>query len=500
MKSLALLGFCSLYIVACFAIVNFESTLSTLPNFYHEYLSQPSGRVGFTTFTFNGDFYLTGGFPNVVNDDYACNDLWSTPMLGVVNFTQVSSNLTFSSRWGFQVMEFGSNLVLVGGSPTNIRPIRPATGGPTQALTDIWVSTNAVNWAVSTLTLPYSRAGYFSANITGAWFIYGGWNAAMSGSDMQYIMTSTDGVTWTALTSGAQELPHDIQSGSSAVFDGTVYIIPGYTSDYATLYTRYYYTQDFSSWSFNTIPTVTPDIAVRAGASAVVFNNTLFFIFGFSGVPATSLTALASIYSTTDGANWQPVCNTSDPCTMNARGYVNSAVSTVNSNNHIFIFGGFTGTSYPTSMLSSYDIWHYGELNDCITNNCQYGSCLDGIMSYTCNCTAGYSGTYCGNVIDNCGNSPCSNGGTCTNKINAYNCSCAAGWSGTTCTQLIDNCANSPCSNGATCNNYVNTYNCSCASGWKGTSCQTKSSASTITVSYVLVFACALLSSFWIQQ
>ena len=35
----------------------------------------------------------------------------------------------------------------------------------------------------------------------------------------------------------------------------------------------------------------------------------------------------------------------------------------------------------------------------------------------------------------------------------------------------IDDCANSPCSNGATCIDGVDTYTCKCAAGFSGPNC-----------------------------
>ena len=35
--------------------------------------------------------------------------------------------------------------------------------------------------------------------------------------------------------------------------------------------------------------------------------------------------------------------------------------------------------------------------------------------------------------IDECGSSPCDNGGTCTDQIDSYICSCAPGYTGTHC-------------------------------------------------------------------
>ncbi|CAC5390031.1 unnamed protein product [Mytilus coruscus] len=77
-----------------------------------------------------------------------------------------------------------------------------------------------------------------------------------------------------------------------------------------------------------------------------------------------------------------------------------------------------------------------------------------------------------------CGSFPCQNAGICTvNQDGTYQCSCKTGFTGSEC-QLtgsnIDQCVQSPCSNGEQCsNNYNdNTFTCTCTSGWVGDTCQ----------------------------
>ena len=52
---------------------------------------------------------------------------------------------------------------------------------------------------------------------------------------------------------------------------------------------------------------------------------------------------------------------------------------------------------------------------------------------------------------DECGSSPCQNGGTCTDVVANYTCACPAGWYGYDCEFDFDECLSSPCQNGATC-------------------------------------------------
>ena len=60
---------------------------------------------------------------------------------------------------------------------------------------------------------------------------------------------------------------------------------------------------------------------------------------------------------------------------------------------------------------------------------------------YTCSCQAGFSGTNCDADVDECGSSPCQNGGVCTDGSDAYTCACATYFSGDDCeTEAIVQC------------------------------------------------------------
>ena len=100
------------------------------------------------------------------------------------------------------------------------------------------------------------------------------------------------------------------------------------------------------------------------------------------------------------------------------------------------------------------------------------GACIDGINSFSCNCTSGWQGIKCENGkkkncssiykhepshvvvglakiqffphddffsftldINECQSGPCQNGGTCIDGINSFSCSCVpgAGWEGSKC-------------------------------------------------------------------
>ncbi len=52
--------------------------------------------------------------------------------------------------------------------------------------------------------------------------------------------------------------------------------------------------------------------------------------------------------------------------------------------------------------------------------------------------------------------------------MNGFSCSCIPGYTGPTCASDIDECAESPCTNGGLCQDRLNDYDCSCQPGFEG--------------------------------
>lgn len=70
------------------------------------------------------------------------------------------------------------------------------------------------------------------------------------------------------------------------------------------------------------------------------------------------------------------------------------------------------------------------DIDECASNPCHYGTCKDGLASFSCQCKAGYTGRLCETNINECLSQPCQNGGTCQDSVNAYRCLCPKGTSG----------------------------------------------------------------------
>ena len=84
------------------------------------------------------------------------------------------------------------------------------------------------------------------------------------------------------------------------------------------------------------------------------------------------------------------------------------------------------------------------------------------LISNSCVCVHGFTGTNCETRIDKCGSEPCQNGGTCKDGTSAYACTCVQGFTGTNCETNIDECESEPCQNNGTCVDLVGSYSCEC--------------------------------------
>ncbi|XP_060069356.1 uncharacterized protein LOC132549433 [Ylistrum balloti] len=112
--------------------------------------------------------------------------------------------------------------------------------------------------------------------------------------------------------------------------------------------------------------------------------------------------------------------------------------------------------------------------DECLSDPCYNGgSCIDGIQSFSCVCTDGWTGPTCLIDKNECYDNPCWNGGICNNTDGSFLCNCQSGWTGDDCKTDVDECdILSPCVHG-TCINKQGAFQCVCPSTWTGALCDT---------------------------
>ncbi|XP_066587242.1 protein crumbs isoform X2 [Prorops nasuta] len=131
-------------------------------------------------------------------------------------------------------------------------------------------------------------------------------------------------------------------------------------------------------------------------------------------------------------------------------------------------------------------------INECESNPCLSGSCVDRIGSYTCECDDGYEGDHCQHDIDECKRyTPCQHG-TCIDGRADYYCNCEPDYGGKNCSVALIGCQGKACRNGGTCwpylvNETVHKFNCTCPNGFYGDVCDHVTTMSLNGNSHVLV-------------
>ncbi|XP_015514876.1 protein crumbs isoform X6 [Neodiprion lecontei] len=131
-------------------------------------------------------------------------------------------------------------------------------------------------------------------------------------------------------------------------------------------------------------------------------------------------------------------------------------------------------------------------INECESNPCVTGTCMDRIGGYKCECDDGFEGTHCQTDIDECKKyTPCEHG-TCLDGKADYSCICDPGFGGKNCSVPLIGCQGNACQNGGTCWPYLvdeteHRFNCTCPNGFHGEMCDIVTTMSLNGKSYVLV-------------
>lgn len=117
------------------------------------------------------------------------------------------------------------------------------------------------------------------------------------------------------------------------------------------------------------------------------------------------------------------------------------------------------------------------DINECDSNPCYSGLCVDKIDGYICDCEPGYEGDHCDVEINECEKfHPCVHG-TCMDRKANYFCDCEPHYGGKNCSVELTGCQTNPCANNGTCKPYLvneneHKFNCSCSNGFHGHTCE----------------------------
>ncbi|EEZ98818.2 protein crumbs [Tribolium castaneum] len=117
------------------------------------------------------------------------------------------------------------------------------------------------------------------------------------------------------------------------------------------------------------------------------------------------------------------------------------------------------------------------DINECESNPCFEGTCVDKIGGFACTCDEGFEGERCDIDINECERfKPCVYG-KCWDRRASYYCECDANYGGKNCSVGLTGCDTNPCLNSGTCKPYlidenIHRFNCSCPHGYYGQVCE----------------------------
>ncbi|KAI8484493.1 hypothetical protein Bbelb_377640 [Branchiostoma belcheri] len=74
------------------------------------------------------------------------------------------------------------------------------------------------------------------------------------------------------------------------------------------------------------------------------------------------------------------------------------------------------------------------DIDECVRNPCQHGTCVNKDGGYKCTCSPGWTGQNCQQDLNECNTNPCQHG-RCENQDGGYKCTCSAGRTGQYCHQ-----------------------------------------------------------------
>ena len=154
-------------------------------------------------------------------------------------WTELNGNAPWAARAGLHTVELGGRFYLMGGRT----PVDPATlpfpiPGASDFWADVWVSDDeGVTWEeILSSDAPghWAPRAYFQAVVNGnAMYVLGGQDFGIASNFYNDVWSSTDGVTWTELTSDAG---WEGRAGLRAVtFKDEIYIFGGSQFDDASI-------------------------------------------------------------------------------------------------------------------------------------------------------------------------------------------------------------------------------------------------------------------------
>jgi hypothetical protein len=168
---------------------------------------------------------------------------------------------------------------------------------------DVWSSADGINWVLETGSVPWAnRATQITTVFNGEMWYMGGQqidsfdNGAVGGA-YHDVYSSSDGRSWTLITSGADWSPRGLMIGS-VIYNGKMWILGGGTYDQRTYLNDVWNSSDGANW---TRMTADAPWTGRQYHDVAVFDNKIWVL---AGGTAQSEAGSTDVWYSTDGQQW----------------------------------------------------------------------------------------------------------------------------------------------------------------------------------------------------
>ena len=196
--------------------------------------------------------------------------------------------LDFRQRYALSSLVYGGKMWVIGGYDSN---------GLFQ--NDVWSSSDGVTWTPVTSAASFSgRAAMGCVVFNNAMYVIGGYSPSFGG-EQNDVWISTDGANWSPVTMTATFMPRSIFS--CVVNNGKIWLITGLSTQgkTATVYDDVWSSTDGAHW---TQAATTVAFSGRYAQTSVVYKGDLWVIGGNVGLAPF----LNDVYSSSDGVNRKP--------------------------------------------------------------------------------------------------------------------------------------------------------------------------------------------------
>lgn len=238
---------------------------------------------------FNGEFWSVGGY-NSYNGDQPSSDVWNST--NGVNWVSVTSN-QFPGRIKHTLTVYDNKMWVIGGSTYD--------SGIFRGLRDVWYSTDGITWSLVTDMAPFiSAQSHAALEFNGRLFlIRDGLNETELGNT---VWSTTDGMNWTKETSNALPNREDF---NAVVFNDEMYVLSGvlYKDGVDEYYNEVYKSADGVTWT--QVATIGIPYTERAQGQALVYDNKIWVIGGRDYTTSVG----KGLWYTENGSEWYEYTN-----------------------------------------------------------------------------------------------------------------------------------------------------------------------------------------------